>query len=71
MKIKKHIILPLVLLIYLAFMAYYFYPGKEGNGELSFIQYYITIGVTLVIIIALYFFQKKKDQNKKKYKDLK
>lgn len=68
MKIKKHVALPLVLLIYLAFMAVYTYPGRTGNEELSFTQYYITVGITVLIIIALYFFQKKKDENREKYK---
>ncbi|MCC8145604.1 MAG: hypothetical protein LIO93_04020 [Bacteroidales bacterium] len=71
MKVKKHILLPLVLLFYLAFMAYYTYPGREGNENLSITQYYITVGITVVVIVALYFFQKKKDENREKYKDKK
>ena len=65
---KRHIMLPVILLIYLAFMAYFTYPGKTGNEHISLTQYYATIGITLIVIIALYFFQKKKDKNKEKYK---
>jgi hypothetical protein len=54
---KKHIALPLVLLIYLAFMAYTFYPGK--NPELSYTQYYITVGVTLALNYCIAFFSEK------------
>ena len=64
---KKHILLPLVLLVYLAFMAYTYYPEK--NPELSYTQYYTIIGVTIVIIIVLSFFLKKKEEHRKKYLD--
>ena len=64
---KRHILLPIALLIYLAGMAYFFYPGRT-DGSISFTQYYITIGVTLVVIVALSFFLKKKAENKEKRK---
>jgi hypothetical protein len=67
-KSKKHIITPLVLLVYLASMAWYFYPGAN-HPELSLKQYYITIGVTLGLIIALVFFLRKKEEYRQKYKD--
>ncbi|MDR0427489.1 MAG: hypothetical protein LBH12_02675 [Dysgonamonadaceae bacterium] len=64
---KKHILVPIALLIYLGVMAYFFYPGKT-DGSVSFTQYYITIGITAVIIVALSFFLKKKAENNEKYK---
>ena len=64
---KKHFLLPIVLLIYLGAMAYFFYPGRT-DGSIGFTQYYITIGVTLVVIVALSFFLKKKAENKEKRK---
>lgn len=66
MKNKKHIIIPAALLIYLGVMAYFTYPGTN-NPELSLTQYWVTVGITLVIIIALTFFIKKKEDNKKKW----
>jgi hypothetical protein len=67
---KKHIILPLILLIYLAIMAYHTYPGHKPESEgISFSRYYITLGVEFIIIVALSFFLKKKNDNKNKYKD--
>ena len=65
-KSKRHILIPLVLLIYLAAMAYFNYPGSD-NPELSLKRYYITIGVTLALIISLVFFLKKKEENRRKY----
>ncbi|MDR0413107.1 MAG: hypothetical protein LBH61_04835 [Dysgonamonadaceae bacterium] len=65
---KRYILLPSVLFIYLACMAYFAYPGKNPEGGLSYIQYYLTIGITLVIIGLLVYFLKKKDDNRKKYK---
>lgn len=67
-KLKRHIVIPLLLLIYLAVIAYFTHPSK--NSELSYTQYYVTIGITLVILIALSFFLKKKADNEKKWKDL-
>jgi LPXTG-motif cell wall-anchored protein len=58
---KRHILLPVVLLVYLAFMAYFFYPGK--NSE-SHTQYYLTIGITLIVIGLLAYFLKKKEGKK-------
>ncbi|GHT55186.1 hypothetical protein FACS1894145_8310 [Bacteroidia bacterium] len=65
---RRYILLPVVLLIYLAAMAYFTYPGRTQGG-LSYTQYYITLGVTIVIIAALSYFLKKKDDNNKKYKE--
>ena len=65
-KNKKHIWIPLVLFVYLAAMAYFNYPGPN-NPELSLKQYYITIGITSVLIIALVFFLKKKEEYRKKH----
>lgn len=64
---KKYILLPIALLIYLAFIAYFSYPGRSVDGGVGYTQYYITIGVTVLIIIALSFFLRKKEQNKKKH----
>ena len=66
---KKHIVWPALLLIYLIVIAYFTYPGDD-NPELSYTQYYVTIGIVAVVIVALSFFLKKKEENKKKWKDL-
>lgn len=67
MKKKKYILIPLALLVYLGFMAYISYPGK--NPELSYTQYYITIAITLVIIAILPYFLKRRDEFRNKIKN--
>jgi hypothetical protein len=56
---KKHILLPAVLFIYLAFIAYFTYPSKNISGGIGYFQYYISIGATVIVIVALAFFLKK------------
>jgi phosphotransferase system glucose/maltose/N-acetylglucosamine-specific IIC component len=63
---KKYVIIPVALFIYLAFMAYLTWPAKNPAGRLSYTQYYVTIGVTTVIIFILAYFLKKKEENRQK-----
>lgn len=60
-KIKKSTLLPLILLIYLAFMAYqglpYFYAGR-------YTYYFGIILATLIIIILLHFTLKHRERQK-------
>lgn len=67
-KSKKHIIISSVLLVYLIVMAYVTYPGTN-NPELSFSRYCVTICITLAVIVGVFFFVKKREENKKKYTD--
>lgn len=62
MKIRKSIYLPLILLIYFAFMAIYFGQDLIKSGKN--IQFYITCGAELIVIVALYFFLRKKEKLK-------
>jgi hypothetical protein len=48
-------------------MAYFAYPAKNPEGGLSYVQYYLTIGVTLIIIGLLAYFLKKKEDKKNKW----
>ncbi|MDL2257252.1 hypothetical protein LJC06_03495 [Bacteroidales bacterium OttesenSCG-928-I14] len=66
---KKYIILPVVLLIYLGVIAYFSYPSPE-NGK-SFVQYYITIAISVIVCIALGYFLKKKEEKEKANKNKK
>lgn len=63
---KRYILLPVVLLVYLACMAYFTYPGKNPDGGLSYLQYYLTTGITLIVIGLLAYFLKKKEDGKNK-----
>lgn len=56
MRNKKHIWLPLCLLLYLGVMAYI---GRDAlNVEQLRLKYFLTIAAEIAIIIALYFFLK-------------
>lgn len=63
---KRYILLPAVLLVYLACMAYFTYPGKNPDGALTYVQYYLTISITLIVIGLLAYFLKKKEDKKTK-----
>lgn len=67
-RMKRHITVPIALLIYLAAMAYFTHPARHSGGGAGFVRYYITIGVSIAIIIALSYFLKRKEENKKKHK---
>ncbi len=60
---KWSYILPAIMLIYLGFMAYVGYPHLLA-GEYLF--YFGIIGISLIIIIALHFVLKKKEQLRQK-----
>ncbi len=61
MKLKRHTVLPLVLAVYLAVMAYIGYP-EYAAGRTSALYYFGIIGITVVILIALHFTLKKRDR---------
>lgn len=59
MKVKRSTLLPLILLVYLAVMAYI------GRGEFlagNYLYYFGIIGATLLCIILLHFFLKKRER---------
>ena len=61
MKLQHYIYLPLILVVYIAFMAYITYDGVEG-GEISLTSYLLTHLGTLCVIIALFFVLKRRDK---------
>lgn len=56
---KRHVIIPLLMLCYLAVMAY---VARQRLADGEYLYYFGVIGISLLIIIALYFSLKKKDQ---------
>lgn len=60
-RIPRHILIPAILLVYLAVMAILGLDGLR-SGATTPTQYVLTIIVTLAIIVLLYFFIKKRDQ---------
>lgn len=59
--IKRHILIPAVLLIYLAVMSIMAYPDFR-KGVHSPLFYFGVIGTTLLVIILLFFFMRKRDR---------
>ncbi len=57
---KRSYLVPLALLVYLIGISIYAYPGRMPN--ITWTQYGLTIGITLVCIVILYFLLKKRDQ---------
>ena len=65
-KFKLSVILPLLLLVYLLLMAYL---GRQRFCNGHYLYYFGIIGIGLVIIIALYFVLKKKEQLRRQRED--
>ena len=64
-RVPRSTLIPLLLLIYLAVMAYIGW-GNYAKGESSALYYFGTIGVTLVIIVILYFNLKRREALRRK-----
>jgi membrane protein implicated in regulation of membrane protease activity len=60
-KVNKAILVPAVLLVYLAVMAYIGLDGLK-SGQTPLWQYVITIIASLIIIVALHFVLKKRQR---------
>ncbi len=67
-KIKRSVVFPLIMLVYLAFMAWI---GRDrlANGE--YLYYFGIIGISLLIIVLLFFsLRKKEDLRDRREKEL-
>ncbi len=58
-KIKKSVIFPLVMLAWLAAMAWI---GRDNLAQGKYLRYFGIIGVSLIIILLLYLSLRKKEQ---------
>lgn len=61
MKLTRPVVIPLILLIYLAVMAFLGLDGLR-TGQTSLFQYVATIVITLGIIVLLHFYLKKRER---------
>lgn len=61
MKIQRSTLIPSVLALYLAVMAYIGYP-EYAAGRTSALYYFGIIGITIVILILLHFSLKRRDR---------
>ena len=60
MKIRKSILLPGALLVYLGVISYMSYPEYKINQ--NHLEYFGTIVATIAIIVVLYFFLRKREK---------
>ena len=58
-KIKKSIVFPLIMLVYLAVMAWI---GRDNLAQGNYLRYFGIICVSLIIILLLYLSLRKKEQ---------
>lgn len=68
MKTKRSILLPVVLTVYLAVMAYIGYPDYAA-GRTSALMYFGIIGITLVVIVLLHFNLKRRERYRRERLD--
>lgn len=61
MKLTRPVVIPLILLVYLAVMACLGLDGLR-TGQTSLFQYVATIVITLGIIVLLHFYLKKRER---------
>lgn len=60
-KLKRSTVIPVVLAIYLAVMAYIGYP-EYASGKMSAVYYFGVIAVTVVILVLLHFNLKRRER---------
>ncbi len=60
---KRSVILPIILLVYLLVMSYIGWPYYSQQDK--YLEYFGIIGITLVVIVCLYFFLKRRDRFRK------
>lgn len=65
---KRHTVIPLLLAVYLAVMAWIGLDGLR-SGQTSTLQYAATLIVSAAVIVALHFFLKKRDALRRARRD--
>lgn len=68
MKAERSTILPVILLVYLAVMAYIGYPDFAA-GRTSALMYFGIIGITLIVIVLLHFNLKRRERYRRERLD--
>lgn len=62
---KRSIVLPILLLIYLVVMSFIGWPYYSENGK--YFEYFGLIALTLIVIVCLFFFLKKRDRYRREH----
>lgn len=69
MKLKRSTVIPVILLIYLAVMAYMGWD-KVTTGQMSQLEYFGIVGITFVCIVFLHFNLKRREALRRARKEL-
>ena len=62
---KKHILLPAILLVYVAILAIVSYSRYKESGEWN--EYYAVIGVSLLLAVLLFFILKRRKKIREQF----
>lgn len=65
-KFKRHIVLPIALAVYAVIMAVIAYPNYQNSGNMR--EYWLIIGVSLVLPVLLHFVLKRREKNRERFK---
>ena len=65
-KIKRSVVFPIIMLVYLAVMAWL---GRDNLQNGKYLYYFGIIGLSLIIIVLLYFSLRKKEQLQERRKN--
>ncbi len=66
-KLKRHIVIPLLLFIYVIIMVVMAYPKYQESGNWS--EFIIVLAICLILIVALFFIYKKKERIRDNFKN--
>lgn len=66
LKAKRHIILPVALLIYIAVMAFISFPKYKESGDWN--EFLIILAICIALAALLFFILKRKENLREKFK---
>ncbi len=64
-KIKRHILIPLLLLVYVTIMVVMAFPKYQESGNWN--EFFMILGISLLLIVLLYFIYKRKEKIRDKF----
>ena len=67
-KFKRHILIPLILLVYVAIMVVMALPKYQESGNWK--GFTIILAVSLILIVVIYFVYKRKEKLRDKFNNI-
>ena len=64
-KFKRHILIPLILLVYVAIMVVMALPKYQESGNWN--EFTIILAISLILIVVIYFVYKRKENLREKF----